>query len=57
MGMSAETIASEWHVSLSTVRSHIRSILRKLDVRSRDDAVAAADRMRSSPPIKKAATC
>ena len=28
----------------------MKNILRKLDVRSRDDAVAAADRMRSAPP-------
>ena len=46
-GMSAETIASEWHLSLSTVRSHIRSILRKLDVPSQIAAVAAAYRAES----------
>ena len=34
-------------LSTETVRSHVKNILRKLDVRSRDDAVAVADRMRS----------
>jgi len=41
-GRSAETIASEQFVSLGTVRSHIRSILRKLGVTSQLAAVAAA---------------
>ena len=43
-GMSAETIASEQFVSFGTVRSHIRSILRKLGVPSQLAAVAAARR-------------
>jgi two-component system, NarL family, nitrate/nitrite response regulator NarL len=43
-GMSAETIASEQFVSVGTTRSHIRSILRKLDVTSQLGAVAAARR-------------
>ena len=43
-GTSAETIASEQFVSLGTVRSHIRSILRKLGVKSQLAAVAAARR-------------
>jgi len=44
-GRSAETIASEQFVSLGTVRSHIRSILRKLGVKSQLAAVAAARRV------------
>ena len=44
-GTSAETIASEQFVSLGTVRSHIRSILRKLGVQSQLAAVAAARRV------------
>lgn len=43
-GMSAETIASALFVSVATVRSHIRSILRKVDVTSQLAAVAAARR-------------
>ncbi len=43
---STDEIADALVVSQETVRSHIKSILRKLDVRSRGDAVAAARRMR-----------
>ncbi len=43
-GTSAETIAAEQYVSLATVRCHIRSILRKLGVKSQLAAVAAARR-------------
>jgi NarL family two-component system response regulator LiaR len=35
-------------LSTETVRSHVKNILRKLEVRSREDAVIAADRMRGS---------
>lgn len=41
-GMSADQIADNACVSVSTVRSHIRSILRKLDVNSQLSAVAMA---------------
>jgi two-component system, NarL family, response regulator LiaR len=47
---TTDQIADELVLSPETVRSHVKNILRKLDVRSRDDAVAAADRMRSAPP-------
>ena len=43
-GKSAEVMAAEWFVSTATVRSQIRSILRKLDVNSQLAAVAAARR-------------
>jgi DNA-binding NarL/FixJ family response regulator len=43
-GQSAETIAKHQFVALGTVRSHIRSILRKLDVNSQLAAVAIARR-------------
>jgi NarL family two-component system response regulator LiaR len=49
-GRSTEMIADDLVVSIETVRSHVKNILRKLDVRSREDAVAAADRMRTAPP-------
>ncbi len=43
-GMSAEEIASDSFISLTTVRTHIRSILVKLEVNSQLAAVAAAVR-------------
>jgi DNA-binding CsgD family transcriptional regulator len=43
VGRSAQEIADELVVSLATVRSHIRSILRKLGVRSQLAAVAVAN--------------
>jgi NarL family two-component system response regulator LiaR len=45
---STDQIADELVLSTETVRSHVKNILRKLDVRSREDAVVAADRMRGS---------
>jgi DNA-binding CsgD family transcriptional regulator len=42
-GWSAQDIADELVVSLTTVRSHIRSVLRKLEVRSQLAAVAIAN--------------
>ena len=49
-GRSTEAIADDLVLSIETVRSHVKNILRKLDVRSREDAVVAADRMRTAPP-------
>jgi two-component system, NarL family, response regulator LiaR len=43
---STEQIANELVLSTETVRSHVKNILRKLGVRTREDAVLAADRMR-----------
>ena len=43
VGRSAQEIADELVVSLATVRSHIRSVLRKLGVRSQLAAVAVAN--------------
>ena len=43
IGRSAQDIADELVVSVTTVRSHIRSILRKLGVRSQLAAVAIAN--------------
>ena len=42
-------IAAMLVLSQETVRTHVKSILRKLDVRSRRDAVALARRMRGLP--------
>jgi DNA-binding NarL/FixJ family response regulator len=44
---STDEIAAELVLSTETVRSHVKNILRKLKVRSREEAVAAADRMRN----------
>jgi NarL family two-component system response regulator LiaR len=46
---STDNIADELVLSTETVRSHVKNILRKLDVRTREDAVVAADRMRGAP--------
>jgi LuxR family maltose regulon positive regulatory protein len=43
-GLDATTIASRFVVSVTTVRSQIQSIYRKLGVHSRDDAIAQASR-------------
>ena len=48
-GKSTDEIAQTLVLSTETVRSHVKNILRKLDVRSREEAVAAAERMRSAP--------
>lgn len=43
-GRSTQQIANDLHLSLETVRNHIRGILRALDVHSRLEAVAVARR-------------
>lgn len=45
-GHSTEQIANELHLSVETVRNHVRGILRNLGVRSRLEAVALAHRER-----------
>ena len=47
-----DQIAGELVLSPETIRSHVKNILRKLKVRSRQEAVAVADEMRTAaPPI------
>jgi NarL family two-component system response regulator LiaR len=48
---STDEIAAHLVLSTETVRSHVKNILRKLKVRSREEAVAAADRMRNAPLV------
>jgi two-component system, NarL family, response regulator LiaR len=48
-GYSTEAIADQLVLSSETVRSHVKNILRKLDARSREEAVGIAQRMRSEP--------
>jgi PAS domain S-box-containing protein len=43
-GRSTEQIAGELHLSVETVRNHIRAVLRKLNAHSRLEAVAVARR-------------
>ena len=45
-GASTQDIADRLVLSVTTVYSHVKSVLRKLDVHSRRDAVLAADRLR-----------
>jgi len=49
---STDAIAEELVVSVETVRSHVKSVLRKLGVRSRQEAVAQASRLRAGLPIQ-----
>ncbi len=45
---STDQIADELVLSPETIRSHVKNILRKLKVRSRQEAVAVADEMRNA---------
>jgi DNA-binding NarL/FixJ family response regulator len=45
-GASTQTIADRLFLAPSTVYSHVKSVLRKLGVHSRPDAVSAAERLR-----------
>jgi two-component system, NarL family, response regulator LiaR len=47
---TTEQIAEQLVLATETVRSHVKNILRKLDARSREEAVDAAQRMRGAPP-------
>jgi DNA-binding NarL/FixJ family response regulator len=52
---STAEIADAMGLGSETVRSHIKHILRKLDVRSRDEAIVAAARVRRATPPDPAA--
>ncbi len=47
-GSSTERIASELYLSVETVRWHVKSILRKLRVSSRAEAIACLEELRAS---------
>jgi NarL family two-component system response regulator LiaR len=49
-GNTTDEIASMLVLSIETVRSHVKHILRKLNARSRGEAVAIAQQMRGAPP-------
>jgi DNA-binding NarL/FixJ family response regulator len=46
VGLNAEQIAEKFVLSLETVRSHVKSIFRKIGVHSQADAIAAAEELR-----------
>ena len=48
---TTDDIASSLVLSSETVRSHLKRIYRKLGVRSRADAIAAAQRLRDDDPL------
>ena len=41
-GMTAEQIANQLNVSVETVRTHVRNVIRKLQARNRVHAIALA---------------
>lgn len=55
-GESATTIAGKLHISTLTVKTHIRSLLAKLDAHSQLQAVAKAKALGIVPTIKDQAT-
>jgi NarL family two-component system response regulator LiaR len=46
-GLTADQIAASLVLSTETIRSHVKSIYRKLDVHTRPDAIREASRLRS----------
>ncbi len=52
--LSNEEIAAELFIALSTVKTHVNRILRKLDQKTRVGAILEYQRIiRSSPPIPR----
>jgi DNA-binding NarL/FixJ family response regulator len=49
-GLGTEQIADDLVLSVETVRSHVKSVLRKLGVSSRAEAIAEAARLREEDP-------
>ncbi len=55
-GASTQQIAEHLVLSLSTIYTHINSVLRKLGVHSRPEAIAAAARLREQEVMRKVLT-
>lgn len=53
--LTTDEIAAALGLSPETVRSHVKHILRKLDVRSREEAIETVLRLREADPPKPAA--
>jgi two-component system, NarL family, response regulator LiaR len=54
-GRSTLEIAETLVLSVETVRTHIKNILRKLRVHSRPEAIAAVERLRAGDPVSRLA--
>jgi DNA-binding CsgD family transcriptional regulator len=52
---TTDQIADALVLSPETVRSHVKHILRKLDARSREEAIVVAQRLRGGDPPNRAA--
>ncbi|MCW2957753.1 MAG: response regulator transcription factor [Solirubrobacterales bacterium] len=50
-GLGTEAIADDLVLSVETVRSHVKSVLRKLGVSSRVEAIAVAAHLREDDPV------
>ncbi len=55
-GATTQQIADQLVLSPLTVYSHVKSLLRKLDVRTRHDAVIAGERLRRQEALKQSTT-
>ena len=55
-GRTTDEIADELVVSVETVRSHVKSVLRKMGVRSRQEAIDATRRLRAGMVAEEPAT-
>jgi NarL family two-component system response regulator LiaR len=53
LGASTQEIANDLLVSLGTVQSHVKHILRKFGVHSRTEAIARAHELRGHRPTPK----
>jgi two-component system, NarL family, response regulator LiaR len=52
-GRSTSEIAATLVLSVETVRTHVKNILRKLRVHSRPEAIAAVERLRAGDPVPR----
>lgn len=55
MGLSTRQVSDELVLSIETVRTHVKNLMRKLGVRTRAEAVEAANQMRAARAEESAA--